>query len=63
MILSPASLNTVHATGQDPSHTINCGLYLAVGAGELRLTSADPTVRPAMEYRYLDSIGIFIFCD
>src|SRR5262245_25389793 len=54
MILSPASLNTVHATGQDPSHTINCGLYLAVGAGELRLTSADPTVPPAMEYRYLD---------
>ena len=35
MILSPASLNTVHATGQDPSHTINCGLYLAVGAGAL----------------------------
>jgi choline dehydrogenase len=54
MMLSPASLNTVHATGQDPSHTINCGLYLAVGAGELRLTSADPTVPPAMEFRYLD---------
>ena len=54
MILSPASLNTVHATGQDPSHTINCGLYLAVGAGELRLTSVDPTVPPAMAYRYLD---------
>ena len=55
MILSPASLNTVHATGQDPSHTINCGLYLAVGAGTLRLTAADPTVPPAMEYRYLDN--------
>ncbi len=53
MILSPASLNTVHATGQDPSHTINCGLYLAVGAGALGLTSTDPTVQPAMEYRYL----------
>lgn len=54
MILSPASLNTVHATGQDPSHTINCGLYLAVGAGALWLTSRDPAVQPAMDYRYLD---------
>jgi len=54
MILSPASLNTVHATGQDPSHTINCGLYLAVGSGALWLTSRDPAVQPAMDYRYLD---------
>ncbi len=54
MILSPASLNTVHATGQDPSQTINCGLYLAVGAGALWLTSTDPAVQPAMHYRYLD---------
>ena len=54
MILSPASLNTVHATGQDPSHTINCGLYLAVGSGALWLTSADPNVQPAMDYRYLE---------
>ena len=54
MILSPASLNTVHATGQDPSHTINCGLYLAVGAGALWLTSADLTVPPAMHYCYLE---------
>jgi len=53
MILSPASLNTVHAPGQVPSHTINCGLYLAVGTGALWLTSADPTVQPAMDYRYL----------
>jgi len=50
MILSPASLNTVHATGQDPSHTINCGLYLAVGAGELRLTSADGRVPAGCGY-------------
>ena len=55
MILSPASLNTVHATGQDPSHTINCGLYLAVGSGALWLTSRDPAVQPAMDYRYLDN--------
>jgi choline dehydrogenase len=54
MILSPASLNTVHASGAEPSHTINCGLYLAVGAGELRLTSSDPTLQPSMHYRYLE---------
>lgn len=54
MILSPASLNTVYASGQDPRHSINCGLYLAVGAGELQLTSPDPTVQPHMHYRYLE---------
>ena len=29
-------------------------LNLAVGAGELRLTSADPTVQPFLDYRYLE---------
>ena len=53
MILSPASMNTVVREGDDPSHTINCGLYLAVGKGELRLASADPHVQPSMDYRYL----------
>ena len=33
--------------------SINCGLYLAVGAGELTLTSADPHTQPHMDYRYL----------
>jgi choline dehydrogenase-like flavoprotein len=54
MILSPASLNTVYASGAEPSHTINCGLYLAVGAGELRLMAADPAAPPHMDYRYLE---------
>jgi choline dehydrogenase len=54
MILSPASMNTVIAEGDDPSHTINCGLYLAAGKGELRLTSADPHVQPSMDYHYLE---------
>ena len=54
MILSPASLNTVVREGDDPSHSVNCGLYLAVGKGELRLTSADPHVQPSMDYRYLE---------
>lgn len=54
MILSPASMNTVIAEGDDPSHTINCGLYLAAGKGELRLTSADPHAQPSMDYHYLE---------
>lgn len=53
MILSPSSLNTVIPEGEDPTHTIGCGLYLAKGSGELRLTSADPQVQPQMDYRYL----------
>ncbi len=53
MILSPSSLNTVIPEGEDPTHTIGCGLYLAQGSGELRLTSADPQAKPEMDYRYL----------
>jgi len=53
MILSPSSLNTVIPEGEDPTHTIGCGLYLAKGSGELRLTSADPQGKPQMDYRYL----------
>ena len=33
---------------------IRCILELAVGAGELRLTSTDPTVQPHLDYRYLE---------
>ena len=29
-------------------------LNLAVGSGELRLTSADPTAQPSLDYRYLE---------
>ena len=54
MILSPSSLNTVVKEDDDPTHSINCGLYLAVGKGELRLVSADPNVQPSMNYHYLD---------
>ncbi|MCH7606780.1 MAG: mycofactocin system GMC family oxidoreductase MftG [Chloroflexi bacterium] len=53
MILSPSSLNTIIAEGEDNTHAINCGLYLALGAGELRLTSADPDAHPYMDYKYL----------
>ena len=31
-----------------------CCLYLAMGAGELRLSSRDPLVQPHMDYRYLE---------
>ena len=54
MILSPASMNTVIGEGEDPSHTVNCGLYLAAGRGELRLSSADPHAQPEMDYKYLE---------
>ena len=53
MILSPASLNTV-VRDDNPAHTVNCGLYLAAGKGELRLVSADPQAPPTMDYRYLE---------
>ena len=53
MILSPASLNTV-VRDDNPAHTVNCGLYLAAGQGELRLVSADPHTPPSMDYRYLE---------
>ncbi len=53
MVITPSSLNTVVREGDDPTQSIGAGLYLAVGSGELRLTSPDPHVQPAMEYRYL----------
>jgi len=33
---------------------MTAGIQLAVGQGELRLTSADPTVQPFLDYRYLE---------
>ena len=53
MILSPASLNTV-IRDDNPAHSVNCGLYLAAGKGELRLESADPNALPSMDYHYLE---------
>ena len=32
---------------------LSCSLQLALGAGELRLTSADPHVQPLLDYNYL----------
>ena len=31
----------------------SCSLQLALSAGELRLTSADPSVQPFLDYRHL----------
>ena len=53
MVITPSSLNTVVRPGEDPTQSIGAGLYLAAGAGELTLTSADPHVQPHMDYRYL----------
>ena len=53
MVITPSSLNTVVRPGEDPTQSIGAGLYLAAGAGELRLTSADPHGQPHMDYRYL----------
>ena len=33
---------------------MTAGIYLAVGAGELRLASADPAEQPVLDYRYLE---------
>ena len=33
---------------------LNCSLRLAIGSGELRLTSTDSHVQPHLEYRYLE---------
>ena len=38
----------------DPPTSVTCGLYLAQGAGELSLTSADPHVQPLLEYHLLE---------
>ena len=50
MVLSPSSFGSA----ADPTPSISCGLYLALGAGELRLSSADPHVQPILDYRYLE---------
>ena len=33
---------------------MTAGIQLAIGQGELRLTSSDPTVQPLLDYRYLE---------
>jgi choline dehydrogenase len=35
---------------------MTAGIQLAIGQGELRLTSADPKVQPFLDYRYLEDV-------
>ena len=59
MQLSPTLLTSEHRPVQiditdDYNYIgISAGLQLALGAGELSLTSADPNVQPFLDYRYL----------
>ena len=56
MLVSPSSFAT--AMGGDTNESIglslSASLYKPVGAGEVRLTSADPHVQPELDYRYLE---------
>ena len=58
MIITPMSFATAVTGGGDPTKALgvglSAGLYLATGAGELKLTSTDPGVQPGMDYRYLE---------
>ena len=58
MVVTPTSFANTVARGGDPMTPVGvgfmAGLYLAAGAGELRLTSADPHAAPFMDYRYLE---------
>ena len=59
MILSPSLLTSEHRPTQiDINDEDNClgisaGIQLAVGSGELKLASSDPSVQPALDYNYL----------
>lgn len=56
MFILPCSLATVDGVGSDSPpvgfYFVGC-IYLAVGAGELRLASTDPHVQPLLNYNYL----------
>ena len=58
VMVSPSSFVSAVIRGGDPSTplgmTIASLINLAVGAGELTLTSTDPHVQPHLEYRYLE---------
>ena len=57
MLITPSSFATDVPRGGDPMKSLgvalSTSLYLPVGVGELRLTSADPHAHPHMDYRYL----------
>jgi choline dehydrogenase len=54
-ILMTSEHRPAHVTINDDDNYvgISCSLQLALGAGELRLTSPDPHVQPFLDYRYL----------
>ncbi len=54
-ILMTSEHRPAHVTINDDDNYvgIGCSLQLALGAGELRLVSADPHVQPCLDYRYL----------
>ena len=58
MMILPFSLSTNVQEGGDPTDVegirIKSYLYLALGAGELCLTSTDPHVQPHLDFRYLE---------
>ena len=59
MIISPTLLTSEHRPTQidivddDNYLGLSAGLQLEVGSRELRLASSDPSVQPALNYRYL----------
>ena len=60
MALSPTLMTSEHRPAQvqidddDNYIGISASMELAVGAGELKLTSTDPNVQPYLNYRYLE---------
>ena len=58
MKINPVSFSSAVPHGGDPMQSegvrMSPGLYLAVGAGELTLTSTDLRVQPHMDYRFLE---------
>ena len=60
MALSPMLMTSEHRPAQvqidddDNYIGISASMELAVGAGELKLTSTDPNVQPYLNYRYLE---------
>ena len=59
MLLSPMLLSSelgpisVEPDDDDNYLGISAGIQLAVGSGELKLASSDPTVHPTLDFRYL----------
>ena len=54
IMLYPAPFSIGINQREDPTTAMECGLYLALGSGELRLTSADPHQQPFLDYKFLE---------